>query len=244
MPLRLLAGSKKEPPTGSKTVIVCLFPYLVPMTDRNVARFAVVADYHRVIGDIFETVIPAIKQTFGCEVTHYADNSPFDEVELAVEAGLGYRSMNSMLMTERYGNYVFIGELVTDYGFTPSKKRVGGMSVCAGCRRCIAACPKRALSKDGVDKPNCLSYISQRKSEPSESDAALLKQSGLIWGCDICTDVCPQNRFAEPSSIPGFTKDAIPVIEYDDIDLLLPGRVFSWRGSDVVKRNWKIVNEG
>lgn len=222
-------------PAGAESAVMFCFPYLLEddkYTGLNISRYAAVPDYHTVVMKRLEACCEELKTLFpGNEFVPFADNSPVPEVEAACLAGLGVRGENSLLITEKYGSYVFIGEIVTDL-FIESENNAAGK--CLSCGKCSEACPGGALTGNGINKELCLSHITQKKGELSESEKKLIKGSGCLWGCDICQTVCPMNKNAGTTFIEEFISGAVPCLdESTDIS----GRAFEWRGRKVTDRN-------
>ena len=119
------------------------------------------------------------------------------------------------------------------------------------CMRCVNECPGNALL-DGFDISRCLSHITQKRGELTEWETELVRDSGSVFGCDICQKVCPHNRGVTHSDISLFTEDRITNLSLDDIDKLsnkafrekYGNRAFSWRGKGVLCRNLQIINPG
>ena len=114
------------------------------------------------------------------------------------KAGLGWIGKNTCLITKEQGSYFFIAEIVTDLELAYDNQRVPNH--CGGCTRCLEACPTKALNKDGLDATKCISYLTieyRGDQLPVEFQG---KMNDWIFGCDICQDVCPWNRLAEPHS--------------------------------------------
>ena len=109
---------------------------------------------------------------------------------MAQRAGLGFIGRNGLLITEEYGSFVYLGEVVTNIQFEPDEPGVFG---CGDCTRCITACPTKALLGDGrMNAQRCLSYQTQTKGLMPEEYRK--KMRNVIYGCDICQLVCPYNR--------------------------------------------------
>ena len=214
-------------PKGAKTVIVCLFPYKVKEeSPKNISRYAAVPDYHTVCGKYLEEISNQLKQNIeGYQFEWFVDNSPIPEKRAAALAGLGVIGKNDLLINQKYGSFVFIGEIVTDLEIEATGKAV---KTCNNCGICLKNCPKVI---EGID---CLSSISQKKGELDKKENELLRKYKIIWGCDICADVCPLNI----DKINTYIKEFID--GYRDcytIDEDITGRAFEWRGKNTVKRN-------
>ena len=109
----------------------------------------------------------------------FVDNSPIPEVKTAALAGLGVVGENGLLITEEFGSWVFIGEIVTDLFIECEEREIKS---CIKCGKCKKVCPA---------KNECLSAVSQKKGELSSEEERLLKENNIVWGCDICQEVCP-----------------------------------------------------
>jgi epoxyqueuosine reductase QueG len=145
--------------------------------------------------------------------------------------------MNSLLITEKYGSYVFLGEIVTDLKINTNHTEYKS---CIGCKKCIIACPSKAISETDFNEKACLSAVTQRKGELSAEEKKLMKECGCIWGCDICQDVCPMNKNAAKTEIEEFLSSANP---YISADCELSHRAYEWRGRKVIERNINICSE-
>lgn len=226
-------------PGGAKTVIVCAFPYLLPedkYKDRNVSKYAVVADYHKVALSRLNSACAELEALYpDGEFAAFADNSAIPEVRAACLAGLGKEGRNSLLITGLYGSYVFIGEIVTTLDIQATESAV---EPCIGCGKCISACPANALTDSGIIREKCLSEITQKKGELSEKEKELLAACGCAWGCDICQDVCPMNKNAQTTQIEEFLASVRPCITEDTP---AENRAYEWRGKKVIDRNIKII---
>ncbi len=230
--------AKSRLPGNAKSVIVACFPYLLKKSEyakQNVSKYAVVADYHEVALSRLEKAISALKEIYPeNEFSAFADNSPIPEVSAACLAGLGVRGKNSLLITEKYGSYVFIGEIVTDLELDSEKNTE---NECIKCGKCIKMCPSSAITENGFDRKNCLSEITQKKGELSEKEIRLMKECGCVWGCDICQDVCPMNKNAAVTEIEEFLSSPV---SYVTENCPLEGRAYEWRGRKVIERNISI----
>ena len=232
--------AKNRLPQNAKTVIVVCFPYLLDKSkynNINISKYAVVTDYHNVALSRLEKAVSELKKLYPeNEFSAFADNSPVPEVRAACLSGLGVRGMNSLLITEKYGSYVFIGEIVTDVEFDCDEH---AENPCIKCGKCIKACPSSAIKENCFDRRLCLSEITQKKGELSEKETALIKDCGCVWGCDICQDICPMNKNAAFTEIEEFISSAVPHVSEG---CSLDGRAYEWRGRKVIERNIAIQN--
>lgn len=127
------------------------------------------------------------------------DTAPLLERYWAVRSGLGFIGRNHLLIVPGYGSYVLLGSIITTVEFASTTPNNGS---CLGCNRCIAACPVNALSEFLPHKSNrCLSYltIEYRGEYPEGTDL-----HGRLYGCDICQQVCPHNKYSTPTTIAEF----------------------------------------
>lgn len=232
---------------GEKSAIVCLFPYHSGERGGNLSLYSRGLDYHLVIKEMLSPVcdfIRTLSPDTKCEI--FADIGPKIDRRLAYEAGLGFYGKNQMLINDDFGSYFFIGYILCDLALaadTPLQK------TCVGCNRCIESCPGGALG-ESFDINKCASHISQKKGDLTENEIAILKKSGLVFGCDMCQRVCPHNNIT-PKPLKEFTKDLIDSISLSDLDGLsnrefgkkYKSRAFSWRGKGVLERNIKFIEE-
>ncbi len=217
------------------SVIAAVFPYLTPSSgDENLCRYARVPDYHLVVGDRLKTACEALSAAFAdSHFLSFVDSAVISEVAAALRCGLGVLGKNRLLITPKYGSYVFIGTILTDLKLDFCNQPV---SFCPDCGRCVAACPTETLSGKG----DCLSRITQKKGELTDEEADLIRKNGLVWGCDVCQNVCPLNEHAAFTDLPEFTSGIKGRICAKDLDDLT-GRAYNWRGREVLERNLKIL---
>ena len=220
-------------PKNAQTVIMCLFPYKVKdEKPQYISRYAAVPDYHAVCKNYLSEIAKELKKEYPKNnFETFTDNSPIPEVYTAALSGLGVLGENGLLINEKYGSFVFLGEIVTDIVLPCD----GEIKRCIGCKKCKEVCPVN------IDGTQCLSAVSQKKGELTEGEIKALKKYGILWGCDICADVCPLNKSAQNTYIKEFTdgyKDGYTLGE--DITC----RAYNWRGDKVIKRNYDILLNG
>jgi epoxyqueuosine reductase len=193
---------------GAKTVVSLMFNYFpeAEQTDPEapkLAKYAYGEDYHYVLKDKLKTLLGRLKEKVG-DVSGrcFVDSAPVLERDWAKRSGLGWIGKNTLLITPRKGSFFFLAELIVDVEFeydAPIK------DYCGSCRRCIDACPTDAISEKGylMDASKCISYltIELRNEIPKEFTN---KMENWVFGCDICQDVCPWNRFSKAHKEPAF----------------------------------------
>ena len=192
---------------GAQSVISLLYNY-APQKDQTyqapykIARYAYGKDYQFVIKDKLAEFMNRMKAGIGrIEGRVFVDSAPVHERAWASKSGLGWVGKNTLLINKDSGSYFFLAELIIDLKLEsdgPIK------DYCGTCTRCIDACPTDAISEPYVvDGSRCISYLTiELKDEiPAEfSD----KMEGWAFGCDICQQVCPWNRFSTPHNEPQF----------------------------------------
>lgn len=234
--------AKSRLPLNSESVLIACFPYLLPKENyknSNISKYAVVSDYHDVATNRLKKACDELSKLFPENVfVPFADNSPIPEVKAALYAGLGVCGENSLLITKKFGSYVFLGEIVTDLEIEATESLIKS---CIGCGKCKTACPAVAISENGVDIKKCVSAITQKKGELTEKEKELMMNCGCVWGCDICQDICPMNKEAAVTQINEFLSEPISVLT-DETEL--DGRAYAWRGKKVIERNLSIINQG
>ncbi len=218
--------AKERLPKNSKTIIICVFPYKVKENaPKFLSRYAAVPDYHTVCGEMLSAVCKKLKEKYPQnEFRYFCDNSPIPEVHTAAVSGLGVKGDNGLLITKEYGSFVFLGEIVTDLHIDCENE----YNECIHCGKCKTACPVK------LDKTKCLSNLSQKK-KLVDRELETLKQNNILWGCDICQNICPMNKNAQKTYINEFINGYRN--EYS------PGedtanRPYTWRGESVIKRNY------
>lgn len=186
---------------GAKSVISLLYNYYTPTrqedpTAPKLSTYAFGEDYHFVIKKKLKQLIEEIRLKIGeVDGRCFVDSAPVLERDWAKYAGVGWIGKNSLLINPKAGSYFFLAELIIDLELTPDQPL---KDYCGTCTKCIDACPTAAISPQGyiVDGSKCISYltIELKESIPEEfSD----KMENWMFGCDVCQQVCPWNRFAK-----------------------------------------------
>lgn len=192
---------------GAKSVVSLIYNYypqqdLTDSTGYKVAKYAYGADYHHVIKAKLRQLTEAITAEIGAvEGRAFVDSAPVMERQWAAKAGLGWIGKNSLLLNRQLGSFFFLAELIIDLELSPDGP-VG--DYCGTCTACIDACPTEAIPKAGVvDGSRCISYLTIELKEAIPPQFAGQMQD-WVFGCDICQDVCPWNRFSQPHHEPAF----------------------------------------
>ena len=180
-----------------------------------IAVYATLPDYHNILASKLEALAARLPSLTGKNVHWRAcvDTAPILEKDYAFLAGLGWIGRNSLLLTPKFGSYVFLGELLTDLEMEPDEPLQG--DPCAQCYQCVQACPTRALLPErSVDARRCLSYwtIEHRGPIPEELRPLLGER---IFGCDSCQVACPLNAQPSPAAFT-YAQDAI-IEAYPDL---------------------------
>jgi epoxyqueuosine reductase QueG len=144
---------------------------------------------------------------------------------------------------------VFIGYILNNYPFEVDKPQD---RTCFQCFTCVRKCPgQRIIGDFTIDPLRCRSYITQKKGELSEGETEILKKTDMIWGCDVCQDVCPHNRKIEETNLEEFRNKLKYRIELEELEEIsnkefmrrYRDRAFSWRGRPVILRNLQILKD-
>ena len=226
---RLRRADPKQILPECKSILVLAIPY-APIrkqdSEMSIASYALGDDYHDVLPEKLKTIVEFIEEQLDEKIPnrYYTDSGPVLERELAQRAGLGWIGKNSMLINPQAGSTFFLAEILLGIQLEPDQSF--STDHCGTCNRCITACPTDCILPDRtLDSRRCISYltIEQRDEIPEELRS---KMGNWIFGCDICQQVCPWNRFAQPADSAFETKTSLPVLRGD---LLLSPTNFNQR---------------
>ncbi|MCH5186581.1 MAG: epoxyqueuosine reductase [Oscillospiraceae bacterium] len=238
-----IAGSDYE---WVNTFIVCLLPYFSGGERSRISRYAWGEDYHAVMHECLSPLRSYLEEN-GCRAQILCDNHKLNDRYLAYKAGLGFLGKNGFLINDDYGTYTFIGSVATSAEIS-SDCRPSGKS-CLNCGGCKKSCPGGAISDEGVCVERCVSYLTQKKGELTAEEVGVIKKSGYIWGCDICQEVCPHNKYAKKTNIHSFTDNLTRTVSIDkdisnrEFKRKYSKRAFAWRGKRTLLRNMDIFGK-
>lgn len=191
---------------GSKSVISLLLNYYPHQLQRQdsfkLSKYAYGTDYHFVIKDKLKDLLNYMRSEIGeIEGRAFVDSAPVLDKAWAAKSGLGWIGKNSNLLTKQVGSFYFIAELIVDLDLeydTPVTDH------CGSCTACIDACPTQAIIEPyRVDGSKCISYFTIELKEEIPAHVRG-KFEDWMFGCDICQDVCPWNKFSKSHNEPLF----------------------------------------
>ena len=240
---------------GAKSVITLLLNYF-PSQQQNseapqVSKYAYGKDYHEVIKEKLKTFLQLIKENIG-EVhgRGFTDSAPVLERSWAQKSGLGWVGKNGNLITKNNGSFFFIATLITDLELETDNPFV--KDYCGTCTKCIDSCPTDAILPDKViDGSKCISYFTIELKDlliPADMKG---KFENKMFGCDICQDVCPWNRFSTPTNEPAFiplreilnfTKNDWEEITEESFKIIFKNSPLKRAKFQGIKRNLKFIS--
>ena len=178
----------------------------------RIARYAWgTSDYHDIMANMLNQLSHAIRELggTGTQTKSYVDTGPILERDLAQRAGVGFIGKHTNLISRKLGNWIFLGEVLTNLDLPPDKPEG---EYCGTCHRCIDTCPTRAIiGPYQLDARLCISYltIELKGSIPVELRPLI---GDHVFGCDDCLEVCPWNRFARQSPVREFQSRKLPAL--------------------------------
>lgn len=192
---------------GARSVISVLYNYYPKETQQDpeapkISKYAYGRDYHFVMKDKLRELMQFIQEQIG-EVSGrvFVDSAPVMDKAWAKKSGLGWVGKHSNLLNRDKGSFFFIGAIICDLDLEPDGPI---KDYCGSCTRCIDACPTDAIDAYEVDGSKCISYFTIELKDSLLPEDMKGKFQNWAFGCDICQDVCPWNKFAEPHNEPLF----------------------------------------
>jgi epoxyqueuosine reductase len=240
---------------GAKSVITVLYNYFpdqkLPESDSyRISKYAYGKDYHFVVKKKLALLLSAIEDKTGArEARLFVDSAPVLDRAWARESGLGFIGKNTLLINRKGGSFFFIGHIICDLELTYDETDY--KNYCGTCTKCVDACPTQAIEAFQVDARKCISYLTiENRDEIPEMYQD--KLNNWIFGCDICQDVCPWNKFAKPHHEPLFNpsdnlinmeKNNWEQLEKPVFNSLFRNSALQRTGFKGLKRNIKFVSE-
>lgn len=240
---------------GAKIVISLAYNYFPDTVQRKdtfqISKYAYGKDYHDVVKAKLRLLVSELQHEIGdIEGRVFVDSAPILEKTWAEKSGVGWLGKNGNLIQPKAGSFFFLAEIICDLDLEPDGPI---KDYCGSCTRCIDACPTDAIEAPYiVNGSKCISYATIELRDADLPELFRGNMNNWVYGCDICQDVCPWNRFSKPHNETGFqAKDEILSFSKEDwleLDELTFQSVF--KGSAVkrtkfsgLKRNIDFVNQ-
>lgn len=192
---------------GARSVISLTYNYYPSQEVKQedglkIARYAYGEDYHHVIKEKLKSLLEKLRSEIGAfDGRVFVDSAPVMERQWAQRSGLGWLGKNSLLLNQNMGSYFFLAELIIDLELDPDPAVTDR---CGTCTACLDACPTGAIVQAGVvDSNRCISHLTIELKD-SIPDSYKGQMENWIFGCDVCQEVCPWNRFSKPHDEPRF----------------------------------------
>ncbi len=241
---------------GAKSVITLLLNYYPPEQQNSeapkIAKYAFGKDYHEVIKVKLNSFLLMLKEKAGdIHGRGFVDSAPVLERTWAQKSGLGWIGKNGNLIDKNQGSYFFIATLIVDLELDYDNEIVPDF--CGTCTRCIDNCPTEAiLPGKVVDGSKCISYFTIELKDALIPGAMKGKFDNWVFGCDVCQDVCPWNRFSKPTSeiqfeplpeILNFTKNDWEELTEESFKKIFSRSPLKRTKYAGIKRNLKFINK-
>ncbi|MBL0322724.1 MAG: tRNA epoxyqueuosine(34) reductase QueG [Ignavibacteria bacterium] len=215
---------------GARSVIVVARNYYTPHIHPDkavgkIARYAWGDDYHVVLPPMLDALSEEVRTACpDAETKRYADTGPVLEKEWAIRAGIGWMGKNGNIIRRDIGSWFFLGVIITTAELDADEPMD---DYCGSCTACLDQCPTKAIVEPKVvDATKCISYWTiEAKADVDIPLHIVDNLQGWIFGCDVCQDVCPWNRFQTPTSEDRFQpRDGVTVLSPSDLVDLQPAR--------------------
>lgn len=242
---------------GTKSIVTVLYNYYPKLQIGDgehfkIAKYAYGADYHDVLKRKLRQLLERIETQTGKldGVRVFVDSAPVLDRAWAVRCGLGFVGKNTTLIHPKKGSFFFIGHLFLPVALAETGQELTNR--CGRCTKCLDACPTHALEAPfHIDARKCISYLTiEYKGGLGDMDPSTFK--GWMYGCDICQDVCPYNRFALPNLEPEFQpseqlmamhEDAWKHLSEADFKALFKHSAVQRAGYEGLKRNIEFISK-
>ena len=242
---------------GTKSIVTVLYNYYPKQQIGDgehfkIAKYAFGADYHDVLKRKLRQLLERIETQTGKldGVRVFVDSAPVLDRAWAVRCGLGFVGKNTTLIHPKKGSFFFIGHLFLPVALAETGQELTNR--CGRCTKCLDACPTHALEAPfHIDARKCISYLTiEYKGGLGDMDPSTFK--GWMYGCDICQDVCPYNRFALPNLEPEFQpserlmamhEDDWKNLSKADFEVLFKRSAVQRAGYEGLKRNIEFISK-
>ncbi|HPF91489.1 MAG TPA: tRNA epoxyqueuosine(34) reductase QueG [Flavobacteriales bacterium] len=240
---------------GAKSVISLAFNYHTPVKQEDpeapkLSTYAYGRDYHKVVKQRLKPLVAFIQERYGeVALRTFVDSAPVLEKAWAQRSGLGWMGKHTNIIRQGAGSYFFLCEIILDLDLEPDAPVADH---CGTCRRCVDACPTEAITPYAVDGSRCISYLTIELKDAIPAEMAG-KLNHWAFGCDICQEVCPWNRFSTPHNEPQFTpKPELLELSKDEwhgmtevvFDRLFEGSAVKRTKYSGLQRNLRFLREG
>lgn len=230
-----------------KTIISIAFPYIhnVEYYDNGFSLYTRGTDYHRVVKFYLNKICEFI-ESHGGKALSFVDSNFLPERYIAYLGKVGFIGKNNLIITKKYGSYVFLGEIITNIEIDTDERNYNDIQKfeeCGSCELCYKSCPSKAINPYKKNCNICVSYFTQKK-DLEDKHIKLLK--GRVFGCDSCQSSCPYNDNVEFSNIKEFypfdfmnkdnTLELLNISTKEFKESFLKTSC-GWRGKNVLKRN-------
>jgi len=234
----------------AKSIIIAginYYPGEIPLPQEGqllISRYAMGKDYHYIINNKLYKLANFINKTTKSKRNkYYTDTGPIFEKELAQRAGLGWIGKNTLLITEEFGSWVFLGEILLDIEIEPDLPE---KNKCEDCNLCVESCPSQALITSNTLNTNICTAYHTVENKGNLPDWFPSNGNRYIFGCDICQEVCPFNKNTKLTKLKDFLpkeKFINPQIEWfsglgkEEFWLIFKNTPVQWLGYNLFMRN-------
>ena len=177
----------------------------VDISKAGISRYAWGKDYHKIIKKKLKILLNDLKKIDpSINGRIYVDTAPIQDKLWAEQAGIGWQGKNTNILNKQMGSWFFLGEIVIDKELDYDQQAV---NYCGSCQACIEACPTNALEPYKIDATKCISYLTIEYRDQQIPPDLAVNMNNWVFGCDICQEVCPWNRFAAETKESGYYPD-------------------------------------
>jgi len=242
---------------GTKSIISLAFSYhteekQVDPEAPKISSYAYGRDYHKVVKKKLKNLVSLMLEELGdFSCRYFVDSAPVLERDLARNSGIGWIGKNTLLINPKLGSRFFLAEIFVDFELNYDQAID---DYCGTCTRCIDACPTDAIMEDGylMDGSRCISYLTIELKADEIPQEFKGKMENWVFGCDICQDVCPWNKFSKKHTIEDFnaptellnmSKEDWNQMDEEKFNKLFEGSAVKRTGFSGLKRNINFIKD-